>query len=126
MLREYEQVRQLENEGPRRWFGDADLDLIVWYDESSPEHIVGFQLCYDKSTDEHAVTWRRSGLVVHHRVDTGEGNPKANRSPILVADGPLPLARLMRRFGEASEGMDEAVRAFVLARLAELDPTGLR
>lgn len=126
MLREYEQVRQLEGEGPRRWFGDADFDLILWYGEDAPETLVGFQLCYDKRTDEHAVTWRLGGSVSHHRVDAGEGDPKANRSPILVADGPLPLERLIERFSEASADLDPQVRAFVLERLGALIPTLLR
>lgn len=123
MLREFENVRQIEGEGPRRWFGDEDMDLIVWYDAGDPDRVVGFQLCYDKRTTEHAVTWRPAGRASHHRVDAGEGDPKANRSPILLADGPLPLARLLEGFRARSEGIDPAVRALVLDGLAGLDPT---
>ncbi|MDY0000696.1 MAG: hypothetical protein RBU30_05335 [Polyangia bacterium] len=125
-MREYPQVRQLEDEGPRRWFGDQDLELIVWYGRDAPSTIVGFQLCYDKRQDEHALTWRLGGSVSHHRVDTGDGLPKANRTPILVADGPLPLMRLTDRFREASAAIDPAIRAFVLGRLGELDPKDIR
>ena len=57
MLAEIEDARQIAGEGTRRWFRDDNLDLIVWYDDSS--EISGFQLCYDKYDRERAITWKR-------------------------------------------------------------------
>ena len=53
MLHEWEGIRQREEEGHRRWYVDEAMDLIVWFEDSD---VVGFQLCYDKGSDEKAVT----------------------------------------------------------------------
>ena len=120
MLRELRNIRQHEGEGPRRWFADPDLDLILWYDREAPDRIVGFQLCYDKQAAEHALTWREPGGFTHNRVDTGEEIPSKNQSPILVQDGAIPVERIQRLFDAAGEELDADVRTFVRERLATL------
>ena len=54
MLREIA-ARQVPGDPKRRWFTSPRIDLFVWLDEhDSPS---GFQLCYDKESREHALTW---------------------------------------------------------------------
>ena len=103
----------------RQWFADDFFDLYVWFDSSSKvEH---FQLCYGKPRDEHALTWSAAG-VSHHRVDDGEENPAKNRTPILLAAGPVEWGELRRLFVAAASELDPSLSEFVAARL---DPASL-
>jgi len=118
MLSEIRNPRQIEGEGRRRWFTDRDFDLIVWYDR--PGVLSGFQLCYDKSGFERALTWRADGGYSHERVDDGEtpGRP-FKMSPMLVPDGVFAHNEVAKRFWEASAGLEAALRRFVHDRLLE-------
>ncbi len=120
MLRELENVSQHEGEARRRWFVDAYFDLIVWYEPEEPDRILGFQLCYDKTHDEHALTWKRVGGFTHHAIDDGQSGPLANMSPILMPDGVVPVDDLRRRFKEACGDMAPGIAQLVLDRLDEL------
>lgn len=120
MLREFEHVRQHEGEAPRRWFVDAYFDLIVWYEPEEPDRILGFQLCYDKIHDEHALTWKRVGGFTHHAIDDGQSGPFTNMTPILMPDGVVPVDDLRRRFQTACGDMDPTIAQLVLSRLDEL------
>lgn len=93
-----------ERESNRRWFSDDDIDLIVWFDDAAT--IVSFQLCYDKSSAERAITRSPQRGHEHFRVDAGEHTPLRNETPILVADGPLRKDRLVELFLRASEEVD--------------------
>jgi len=111
MLAEFQNVRQIPNEGHRRWFTDNNLDLIVWYDDES--HLTGFQLCYDKTGRERALTWTRENGFQHNRVDAGETPGHFKMTPVIVADGQFnagPIAELFRR---ESSDIDPAVSRFV-------------
>jgi len=66
MLAEIQPVKQHQDDRFRRWFADDYFDLIVWYDER--QEICGFQLCYEKSRAEHALTWRADAGYAHHRI----------------------------------------------------------
>lgn len=115
-------VRQVPGEPRRRWFASADIDLIVWYGPDGAP--VGFQLCYDKRESEHAITLWPSGGFVHMAVDDGETD-SGNRhkgSPILVANGVVPVARIAGMVAAARDDLPEAVVAFVedgIRRFAE-------
>ena len=85
MLKEQKNTSQIAGEPARRWFFDENMDLIVWYDNKS--NINGFQLCYDKNTTEHAITWTLKNGFSHEAIDGGEDSVFKNRSPILVQDG---------------------------------------
>jgi hypothetical protein len=106
VLGEIEEVRQVEGEGFRRWFADADFDLIVWYTDESQARLDGFQLCYDKQSRERCVTWRNSGSYQHHLVDDGENPFQAKMTPVLVADGAFERDRVLGGFLDASERVD--------------------
>src|SRR5438874_11368928 len=47
----------------RRWFSDDDFDLIVGLD--SRDAIMWFELCYDRSRVERALTWTPT-VGYHH------------------------------------------------------------
>jgi hypothetical protein len=111
-LRELPDTRQVEGEPRRRWFSSPDLDLIVWVDDD--DAILGFQLCYDKTRGERALTWRVDRGYDHMGVDDGEQNPGQFKStPILVADGYFDRERVQGLFLEASESVPEKIRGAV-------------
>jgi hypothetical protein len=111
-LRELPDTRQVEGEPRRRWFSSPDLDLIVWLDEQ--DTLVGFQLCYDKSRGERALTWRKDRGYDHMGVDDGEAGPAQYKStPILVADGHFDRERVEGLFINSSEDVPAALRSAV-------------
>ncbi len=120
MLRELTNVSQRKGEAHRRWFADAYFDLIVWYEDQVGERVVGFQLCYDKNHDEHALTWKERSGFTHHAVDDGQESAYDNRTPILVPDGVIPLEDLRRQFAAACGDIDPEVARLVRERLDEL------
>jgi hypothetical protein len=111
-LRELRDTRQVEGEPKRRWFSSPDLDLIVWLDDE--ESLVGFQLCYDKTRGERALTWRDGRGYDHNAVDDGEQSPGQYKStPILVAAAHFHSARGGAFFWDASAGGPDDIRAIV-------------
>jgi hypothetical protein len=83
-LMEIKHVRQIANEGYRRWFTDESFDLIVWFMD---EEIQGFQLCYDSGKEKRAITWRLSLGYSHEGIDDGERVFRNKMTPVLVANG---------------------------------------
>jgi len=120
MLRELMNVRQDSEEPRRRWFADDYFDLIVWLGKGG--EFIGFQLCYDKSGDEHALTWRKKTGFSHHRVDNGETQRPYKATPILVSDGALDFASITYLFKERSRIMDQKVARFVLDKIECIQP----
>ncbi len=120
MLVEVKDVRQIPNEGFRRWFRDEYFDVIVWYTDEEQNVVDGFQLCYDKGRDEHAVTWNRDYGFRHHKIDDGEVPGEAKRTPVLIQDGVFPKDPVLTRFEEASSDIDEEIRNLVLEKMSEI------
>jgi len=117
-LTEIAGTRQIPGEPPRRWFASRSLDLIVWLDGSGAP--VGFQLCYDKTRSEHALTWTPEAGYSHHAVDDGEsGDSRYKRTPVLVEDGHFDAARVSDLFARASVKLPREVADFVGAKLRE-------
>ena len=111
-LRELPDTRQIPGEPRRRWFNSLELDLIVWLDDK--DRPSGFQLCYDKSRGERALTWHEGRGYDHAAVDSGEDMPtKYKGTPILVADGLFESDRVRENFLEASAEVPEHIRRFV-------------
>lgn len=113
MLKEYV-TEQVAGEPRRRWFSDPYFDLFVWTDAGG---VCSFQLCYDKSGRERALTWSREGGFRHDAVDDGESCGTRNRSPVLAADGPFRCREVLERFEAASEAVEEGIRSAVIERL---------
>lgn len=119
MLKEFTSVRQIPEDGFRRWFTDDDLDLFIWYTDSSEREIVGFQLCYNKKGTQKALTWYRDKGYLHTAIDDGEGSPLKNRTPILVADGLFPKNRVIEQFRRSAKNIDHELFELVDGRLAD-------
>jgi len=118
MLKEVDEVRQIPGDARRRVFSSEDLDLTVWIDER--DGITGFELCYDKETNERAVRWSREEGFLHQKVDDGENRPGRYKStPILVPDGVFPAQRISRLFQENSRDIDQSFVKFIYRKLLE-------
>ena len=117
MLREIVNVHQQDPRLRRRWFCDDYFDLFVW--EKPGGRIVEFQLCYDKSARERVLKWGANAGFAHHRIDSGEPLPGVNMSPIMVADGVMPLSAVRGKFAASAERLDPQVRDFILQRLRD-------
>src|SRR5512137_883623 len=99
MLKEVRDVRQVPGDARRRAFFAEDLDLTVWFERD--DSILGFELCYDKGTNERAVRWNRHEGFLHQKVDDGENRPGRYKStPILLPDGLFPAKKISRLFAE--------------------------
>ena len=119
MLREHTDVRQIEGEPRRRWFSDDRFDLIVWFNEN--DEIIGFQLCYDKSRYERALTWFKHTGYMYHRVDDGEHTIAMIRkaTPILVSDGRFDHKKIASLFKEQSTEIEEKIFQFVYEKISQ-------
>jgi len=117
-LREIGSVRQDSERGQRRWFQDDYFDLFVWQDERGAP--IGFQLCYERSLGERALSWRAEHGFEHSQVDAGRrtGADYA-MAPLLRPAADPPYFRIYTRFLEAAEALDPALRAFLLERLRD-------
>lgn len=115
---EMSHVRQDSADYFRRWFFDNDFDLIVWYQPNGS--VFGFQLCYDKTSREKALTWTRADGFSHATTDTGEESPWFNRTPVLTTDdGPSNMARLLPSFKKAADGLPLELQKLVAGKIKE-------
>lgn len=118
MLYEIRNIKQNEGEPRRRWFIDDYFDLVVWIDET--DEVEGFQLCYDKSVNQHALTWHRESGYMHNRVDDGEDKPgKPKGIPILVTDGNFNHKKTAEIFKKESTDLDEKISASIYKQILE-------
>jgi hypothetical protein len=116
VLVEYKAVKQEAGKGSRRWFEDESYELVVWYlPDGSVE---GFQILYFGRVAERALTWRREGGFSHSRIDNGTGSPMKNLAPILLPNGKVPWAQVVREFEESSAELEVDLREFIRQRLA--------
>lgn len=116
MLYEIKNVQQ-EEDGPFcRWFADRDFDLFIWLKPDGA--FFGFQLCYQKSKDEKALTWKEKTGFVHERVDLGT-KARSNMTPILVSDAVFPKDKVARNFLEKSKEIDPVISKFVYNKILE-------
>ncbi len=123
MLYEISNIRQYEGEHRRRWFFDHEIDLTVWVD--SADRIVAFQLCYDKTQNQHALTWRQDTGYHHNRVDDGESDDSIGRfkgTPMLFMDGEFDEQRIALLFRKESKDIPERIARFVYDRIKAHQP----
>ena len=103
----------------RRWFSDDDFDLIVWLDSRGA--VRWFELCYDRSRVERALTWTPTRGYQHWRVDSGDASGmNYAMTPILEPDDTeFPKDRVIAAFVAAADALEPTVRSFVVQRLQE-------
>jgi hypothetical protein len=87
MLVEVDNVRQIKNDGFRRWFRSINMDLYVWYPQQNEKDILGFQLCYKLGNEEKALTWKKELGFIHNTVDDGEVPDPSKRPQSLFKMG---------------------------------------
>ena len=117
MLVEEKDVRQIPNEGFRRWFLDKDFDLFIWYED---DEIIGFQLCYDRQDDnERALTWHKGDRFMHNKVDDGESPYSNKMTPVLVSDGVFNKSEVAERFREKADKMEYGLVNFIYEKLLQ-------
>ena len=104
----------------RRWFSDDQFDLFVWFDADGG--ISWFELCYDRSDIERALTWTPARGYAHWRVSTGDGaGMNYDMTPILVPDDTeFPKDRIIGTFTAAANTLEPTIRSFVIQRLQAL------
>jgi hypothetical protein len=120
MFTEIPNVRQIKGEPKRRWFYDADLELIVWFGRWNT--IVGFQLCYQADRKPKALTWHEHDGYLHSGIDDGEGRPGRHKAtPILVPDGAFDKDTIGERFVRSSGSLPRKITDFVRTKIAEYE-----
>ena len=111
MLHELGGVQQIKGEPLRRWFYDHDIDLVIWQDPARA--IIGFQLAYDKTRNEHSLSWHRDRGTKHYVVDDGENDGVTKQAPLLnlnrAADNEHVLALFLARTGELPDQIADFV-----------------
>ena len=114
MLKEYKKVSQeAQGKNKRRWFSGNSLELLVWLKEDND--FTGFQLCYDLQSVPHAFTWHKeNNILIHEKIDEGDGLSRKNLAPIMVSDGIPPILRVKEEFERESSEVDERIRVLVL------------
>ncbi len=118
MLHEISHLRQANRSLVKRWFNSRDMDLFVWFRKNVP---VRFQLCFNKCSNEQAISWDFQREFHLYQVDDGETYPdQYKQTPLLVcACDRNDLATIARNFLAASEKIDPGIADFIYARLLE-------
>lgn len=120
MLREISYVKQERKKDRKRWFTDDDWDVFVW---NRPDgSFSGFQLCYDKTGYQRALTWMDGEAPAHTAVreTNGHAGTHDHSSPLLVADGSADIPSLVEQFRDVSAKIDADVRNHITGKLREL------
>ena len=115
MLREIVNVQQQDPHLRRCWFCDSYFDIFIW--ENPAGQIVEMQLCYDKVVRERVLRWHGTSGFSHHGIDSGDDSTFKNRTPIMVADGALPLTTVLDKFDERAANIEPRMRDFLRERL---------
>lgn len=118
MLKELKSTRQIPGEPFRRWYGDADNDLIVWLDRY---RVIGFQLLVPGGCDHTVITWHEGQGTTVAGLDDGEGRPgRPKMAPILSQPSAIDLDKVVRHFKTISEEVPSGLAALVEHKIAEL------
>ena len=117
MLHEISNIKQHSQRQIKRWFADNDMDLFVWFSAQAP---IGFQLSYNKQSNEKAICWESGKGFQHYSVDSGEIEPiKYKMSPLYSSDGDFDTYAIARAFLHNSEHIETTLADFIYARLLE-------
>ncbi|WOO42467.1 hypothetical protein [Rubellicoccus peritrichatus] len=117
MFREFKQVKQNSQDVPRRYFGNGELELFVWYKKD--QEITGFQLCFYHKGHEMALTWHPGKKASVRRIDTGSRGPFVAGSPLLKEKLDCPAQGLLDSFAQDSESLEPELADLVQSVLVE-------
>ena len=113
-LREIKVSRQDDPAVMKRWFENDYFDLFLWSSADQPFHM---QLCYGKPRHERAVSWREGFGYFHDGVLSNSPGDMVAKSSILQAGGSFDFTQVNARFLQESQGLETALRKFVLEKL---------
>ena len=100
----------------KRWFSDTDNDLFVWLNTQS--NITAFQYSYNKSADEHLISWSGQYGYSHNRIDDGEDvTLQIKMSPIMLPDNVADGVLIAEKFRRISKAVEPALVEFIYAKL---------
>jgi len=105
MFTEVPDVRQITGEPRRRWWIDADLELIVWFDKNN--RMIAFQLCYTIDGHQKALTWRERHGYFH------------KSTPILIMNGIFDKETVGNRLTKSAQGLPGEIASFVQQKISE-------
>lgn len=121
MLYEIRNVKQDDTGLIQQWFFDHEMDLLVWREKDGK--IAGFQLCYNKQTNPHALTWFSEKGFRHNRIDYAEEKFGRRRgSPLLTPDGLFDSRSISEQFVINSRTLEKSLRSFVHNKLLQYKP----
>ena len=103
-----------------KWFTNNYFDLAVWFDLAG-KNILGFQLCYDKHHNSHALTWKEPVGYLHNKIDDGDNPGRYKMTPLLVPDGIFNKDRIIAKFKLESANIDSTIRDFTLDKIEKCD-----
>jgi hypothetical protein len=83
----------------------------------SDDQIIGLQLCYDKGSEQKALTWLKEDGYQHSRIDDGDNPGKMKASPVLEANGHFDREGIGRRFHENQGDIPEKIADFVYRKM---------
>ncbi len=117
MLREIINIRQTAGDDFKQWFtDDIYWDLFIWTNKSG--ELSGFQLCYDKTINEHALSWFKDRFYKHSRIGTGR-HGQNSMSPILVANGLFNKQDIADKFLQDSKILNKKIIEFIYKKIVE-------
>lgn len=117
VLTEIIKTRQIKGEGRRRWFCSPHMDLIFWYDNN--DLLNGFELCYDKESQEKSLSWRLPTKISYASVDPGEPVVMGYKmTPIHQPDEAPDFDYIISNFESESTEMPSELREMVLEVLS--------
>jgi hypothetical protein len=92
---------------------------VVW--ESDEGEPIGFQFCYGKGCQEHALGWTAKHGYSHMAVDDGEsgGALRYKATPVLLAVERVSKEGIAELFAHNSRNLPKDIAAFVSRKIAE-------
>ena len=116
MLYEIKDIDQKDKDLRRKWFYDDKMDLLVWLYENN--EVYGFQLCYIKGQEKHALTWFSEKGYSHNKVDESDNKIGRRRgTPLLVSDGIFDPHKLGESFKNKSKDLDINLSNFIYDKI---------
>jgi hypothetical protein len=112
--------RQPETAGQdtlKRWFSDLNNDLFVWLNKQG--QVIAFQFSYNKTDNEHLLSWSEQQDYSHGRIDDGEDVCQhLKMSPIMVSTGTPDYAQVAEIFRGISASLEPGLVEFIYRKLA--------
>jgi len=105
-----------QQDNRKLWFSDQDNDLFIWLDPQNK--LISFQFCYNKTFDEHSISWHQHKGFSHSRIDTGETrDSRYKMTPIMVPDGTFEFKEIAELFHDISQQVDNEYADFIFHKI---------